>query len=210
MVYSGPTLGTAAEGYLIAVGQLTVSGNNVSGPVPQSVSIFDAVSCPWDVCAINGQDAGSGDFGALSGTLSARTALTLNGISFTYDALYSQGSSAQAIAGSWTAGYMFGPNDPTDTVDISASGAIASADPNSACFISGQVLPLNPAYDAYSVSMIYASCTDPPFNEALNGLQGQGTGYLDTTQSPVALHLVVVFANPSGLPFIGNFILRQQ
>jgi hypothetical protein len=208
MFYLGLPVGTGDAGFLEAIGQLSVDGNVVTGDAPQSVAVFSVHQCPWDVCAVNNQDS----FGPLSGTVGTRSTMILNGILWSYSPLYSQPSSLPAIAGSWSGGgYEFGGQSSAAIFSIDASGAIQDTDPDagSTCVINGQVSLIDPAYNAYDITMTYSNCTDD-FDMQANGLAGKGIGYIDNSAASSVLKMVILFANPNGVPLIGFYMLTQQ
>jgi len=72
--------------------------------------------------------------------------------------------------------------DGSNTLTVSASGAIFEQDPITGCIINGQVSIPNASYNAYSFSISYASCTGT--SAALNGITTTGLGYYDNSVTP--------------------------
>ena len=166
-------------------GSITTSGNSVSGN-------YTGVT-PSGTAFSDGSTSGTGTFSGtvqarqtLSGTLSFTTAKgssTSGSGTFTFDSLYTSGSSLATIAGNYT--------DTPDTavVNVNSNGVIFSQSPTTGCVINGQVSIIDAAYDAYSISYTFASCTGAA--AYLNGTTATGLAVLDTSVSPVVAYIGV-------------------
>lgn len=185
-----PVLGLATEGgdfHFIRedgvqyFGTATVSGSSVSAR-------FDGVtSIGW--VFEDGTTSGTGTFSGsvqarstLSGSTSFRTSGGLQSsgtLSLRYDALYERDSSLQAIAGNFREplfGYV---------VNVSASGAVFSQDPDSGCVVNGTVSVVDARFNAYRVQYTYSSCSGA--DAVLNGVTFRGLATLDDRTSPEQL-----------------------
>jgi hypothetical protein len=166
-------------------GSVTTSGNSVSGS-------YTGVT-PTGTTFSDGSTSGTGTFSGtvqarqtLSGTLSFKTAngnSTSGSGTFTFDSLYTSGSSLATIAGNYT--------DTPDSavVNVNSNGVIFSQSPTTGCVINGQVSIIDAAYDAYSISYTFSSCTGAA--AYLNGTTATGLGVLDTSVSPVVAYIGV-------------------
>ena len=98
-------------------------------------------------------------------------------LSMTFDTRYNRASSLATISGNYT-------ESGTGTVfTVDANGLIFAQEPAAiGCVINGTVSIIDARYNAYSVSVSYASCVGA--YAALNGLQLTGLGTLDGSVSP--------------------------
>jgi hypothetical protein len=157
------------------IGQAVVAGTSISA-VDEGITQFGGTAFPNDVTY------GTGSF---SGTLAAGSSITastsftpLNDMtsytgtwSLTFEPIYNSGSSLSTITGNYTnPSTSSGPSSGA-VVSISSSGALTAQDPTSSCILSGQITPINPTYDAYSVTYTYLNC---------------GTGYTQLNNVPLA------------------------
>jgi hypothetical protein len=168
-----------------------VRSDNVQYVGTASVSI-NSVTANFDGYTQAGTtfpDGSTRGTGSVSGTIQARTTLTLmyqfrtlagtvsNGtLNLTFDVLYNRVSSLTTISGNFT-----NPQNGV-VVTVSSNGSVFSQDPTSGCVLNGTVTIINAAYNAYRVDFSYASCTGQ--TAFLNGLQFSGLGTLDNTVTP--------------------------
>lgn len=152
-------------------GTLVVSGSSINADIDGD-SAFGA-SFP---------DGSIHGTGKLTGTLSQRTSIqatiafttdlgesTTSTVSLTYQSYYSEAPNTAKVgdvAGNYTETYTGA------TVTIHSDGTVFAQDSNSGCVINGTLQPVNAAYDLYSTTVTYASCTGASL--ALNGLQFDG------------------------------------
>jgi hypothetical protein len=160
------------------IGNLTVSGMSASGS-------FDAFPAPGSAFPDGSRHA----TGTVSATVQERAALTATlqlktdaGTSFSdtlslaFNRLYNRPSSIAGIAGNFSeagTGAVF---------TLSSDGQIFAQDPTSKCVITGTVSLINATYNAYGVSISFASCIGQ--FAVLNGAQLTGVGALDNTVTP--------------------------
>ena len=135
--------------------------------------------------------------GSASGTVAQRSSLTVtfNSVTtkgfastasgtFTYNSLYSIGSSLSTIAGNY--------RDTTTgaTINVSSAGVIYSQDPVTGCVLNGAVSIINASYNAYRLSYTFSSCRAP--NTYLNNTTATGLGVYDNTTNPVRVIIGVL------------------
>jgi len=158
------------------VGTATVSGNSVSAN-------FDGFTQVGTVFT----DQSTHGTGTVSGTVAARSSLTLNtqfktdagtstsgSLNLTFDTLYNRASALATIAGNYSSN--------GSVVTVNSDGSIFSQSPTTGCVVNGTVSIISATYNAYKVQFSYASCTGQ--SAFLNGLQFSGMATLDNTQSP--------------------------
>jgi hypothetical protein len=170
----------------IGFGQGSTSGSTASGTADWALITYTTTNGISTNCAeADGSTSGTT---VLTGTVAQRATLTLTGtdttsagtvepsatITFTYDSLYGLTPSLTLIAGNYS--------DGSDTLTVSANGAIFEQDPNNGCVINGQVSIPSASYNAYSFTLNYASCTGN--DAALNGTTSTGLAYYDNTVTP--------------------------
>ena len=170
----------------VGFGQVTVSGNAVSGTESNAIVTFATGSGVNTTCTY--PDGSTFGTGQLSGTITARSslALTVTGMTslgmalpteahtWSFNALYNIGSALTTVAGNY--------QDGANVMTIGADGSIFEQDATTGCVLNGTVAPVDAAYDAYNVSFTFSNCTG---NAAvLNGLTGSGLGFVDNTVNP--------------------------
>ena len=180
------------------IGALSVAGSAVTGTVDEGLDglytaadgnaylgptgwvIVDPLDCFDVYCPVNTAAV------PVSGTVTHGATLVLNGVTWTYSGLYNDPSSLAAVAGSWTGeldGTLDGPASTTLTID--STGALTEQDPGTDCVLSGQISPIDPSYNAYSVTWTYSG------SDCLAGLQSAtGIAYIDYSVEPVVLHVM--------------------
>lgn len=104
--------------------------------------------------------------GAAAGVLTPSKSLNLNtqfltdavgatllegSLNLTFDAAYNNHSSLAAISGTYAAG--------SDTWTISGNGNVFAQLPGSGCAASGTIAIINPAHNAYTMTVTYTGCT---------------------------------------------------
>ncbi len=160
------------------VGTVTTSGLSGSG----SFDGFAALGTTF-------QDGSTHGTGTLAGTIYQRSTFTAttqfttdaghsysDTLSMAFNALYNRPSSLATFAGNYTesgSGTVF---------SVDANGILFAQDAASGCVLNGTVSIIDPRYNAYGVSITFASCTGQYL--VLNGLQLTGIGTLDNTVSP--------------------------
>ena len=170
------------------IGHTSTSGNSVSAD-------FEGFT-PY---GFQFADKSTHGTGSASGTVAERSTMNLsaqfktdagtttNGtLNLTFDASYNRPSSLATIAGNFA--------DGSNTITVSSNGTIFEQDPNTGCVVNGTVSIINASYNAYRVSYSFANCTGQA--TILNGLEFNGLGTLDNTQSPE--HAVVGVTATSG------------
>jgi hypothetical protein len=176
-------------GTWLYIGNLTVTGNAVTGT--QNTGFLRAGSCDNVVCW---QDENQS---TVTGTIDQRDMLTLlpvnpygeyNG-SWTFDDLYNQPSSLAAITGNYTGSSGIGLGNLT----IDSSGSITSAN---GC-ATGQVSLIDPAYNAYDVTITYSTTVSCP-GGAESGLTAKGIASLDPNVAPTVLEMMLLWTNAAG------------
>ena len=175
----------------VGFGQGGVSGTSVSGTanwVIQFTTTITGTTIQGAAAFCVEPDGSTGGTTALTGTVAQRATLTLTETdttaagtvypatttTWTYNSLYALTPSLSLIAGNYT--------DGSDTLTISADGAIFEQDPTTGCVVNGQVTIPNSSYNAYSFSVNYANCTGA--NAALNGTMAIGLATYDNTVTP--------------------------
>jgi hypothetical protein len=180
---------------LFYTGSLTVSGSTVSGT--EQGAIFSAGGCvTMNVCAVKWTETVSGTVaqGAtlnLSGTTGTPDSTLNYTYNWTFSSLYNYSSSLAQIAGSWT-GWNATPNETSpDVLTLTSGGAISLQNQAATCMVSGQVSLIDPQHNAYSLTVSWtgSGCELP-------GATGQGIAYLDYTQSPTVLQMMINYAVP--------------
>jgi hypothetical protein len=154
----------------VAIGNLTVAGSTVSGSEQRA----DFAS---NQCQIQASCA-SGPVVAVTGSVSQRSTLTLDGSTWTYNSLYNDPSSLAIAAGTWSSD-LANPNSPegnVGTLDIGSDGVLFDQDATTNCIVKGQLSLINPSYNAYAIELTYTG-TNCASN--LNGATGSGIAYID-------------------------------
>lgn len=161
------------------VGTVTTQGISGSGN-------FDGYA-PLGTTFADGSTHGTG---SVAGTIHQRSSFTASTqfttdaghafsdtLTMTFDPLYNRASSLATIAGNFTE-----PGSGT-VFSVNGDGTIfAQAGPAIGCVINGKVSIIDANYNAYGVSVTYASCVGP--YAVLNGLTLTGLGTLDNTVVP--------------------------
>jgi hypothetical protein len=160
------------------IGQVTTSGMSGSG----SFDGFAPLGATFQDGSTHGTGTVSGTVHQRS-TFSATTQFTTDGghsssdtLSMTFNVLYNRPSSLATIAGNFTemgSGTVF---------SVNASGVIYAQDAASGCVLNGTVSIIDASYNAYGVSIGYASCVGA--YAVLNGLTLTGLGTLDNSVVP--------------------------
>jgi hypothetical protein len=188
--YATPVLGA---GTYVYTGNVSVAGSTVTGAQYQS---FEYKFCEYgNICSADPPVS-------ISGTVSQRSTLTLAGVDWIYNDLYNQPSSLAAIAGNWAGPiYESGVGAGYGILNISSTGAFNAPYPSGNCVFSGQIALINPAYNAYAVSLSYAGSGCDPVGGSqitLNGTTGKGIATIDNSVSPSVLQIVVTLTNSAG------------
>jgi hypothetical protein len=170
------------------VGTASVSGNSVSAN-------FDGFTQIETVFT----DQSTHGTGTVSGTVAARSTLTLNtqfktdagtstsgSLNLTFDTLYNRASALATIAGNYSS--------DGSVVTVNSDGSIFSQSATTGCVVNGTVSLINATYNAYKVQFSYANCVGNSAFE--NGLQFTGIATLDNTQLPE--HAIVGATAKSG------------
>ena len=170
----------------VGFGQASVSGTSVSGTADWALVQYTTIAGVATNCVeTDGSTSGTTE---LTGTVAQRATLTLTGTdttsmgtvypavtsTWTYNSLYALTPSLSMIAGNYS--------DGSDTLTISATGAISEQDPTTGCVVNGQLTIPNSSYNAYSFSVNYANCTGA--NAVLNGTTATGLATYDNTVTP--------------------------
>jgi len=170
----------------VGFGQASVSGTSVSGTADWALVQYTTIAGVATNCVeTDGSTSGTTE---LTGTVAQRATLTLTGtdttsmgtvypavtLTWTYDSLYALTPSLSMIAGNYT--------DGSETLTISATGAISEQDPTTGCVVNGQLTIPSSSYNAYSFSVNYANCTGA--NAVLNGTTATGLATYDNTVTP--------------------------
>lgn len=165
----------------LLVGSLSVAVNAVSG-TETGAPVGEDGECENDTnfCVA---DPGAT---AVSGTVSQYQTMVINGVTWTYSELYGDPSSASAVAGQWS-GQVEGTETVTaQALSISDTGVLLEQDAGTDCVISGQISPINPAYNSYNVTWTYSGM------DCIPGLQSaSGVAYIDYSVEPVVLRINV-------------------
>ena len=170
----------------VGFGQGSVTGTSVSGTADWGLVQYTTIAGVATNCVE--PDGSTSGTAVLTGTVAQRATLTLTETdttsagtvypavtsTWTYNSLYALTPSLSMIAGNYT--------DGSDTLTISATGAIFEQDPTTGCVVNGQVTIPNSSYNAYSFSVTYANCTGA--NSVRNGTTATGIGAYDNTVTP--------------------------
>jgi hypothetical protein len=189
------------DGTSIYVGNLTVTGNVVSGT--QNAAFFRNGTCDDVICFGSATSS-------VSGTIAQRSTLALESNYWTYDSEYNYPSSFAAIAGTYIASVGSGGIGEGTSISIDSSGVITGS-----CLVAGQVTLINPNYNAYDIAITYSSdaaCGDPVTGEL--GATAKGIATIDFAANPQVLEIVMAWttttnaSNPAASPgtVIGNYI----
>jgi len=161
---------------LITSGNIQASGSTVEGSY--SFAHVSPSGCQGeDICLNQGTDTVSGTIGSQS--------ITLNGTTWTFNALYDQPSSLSAISGNWQ-GTMQATASGGGVLNITTGGEIFEQDPNSNCVISGLVTLIDSSYNAYGVALSYNGTDCDP---DLIGVTATG---LATLTAPGSMQIIVI------------------
>lgn len=152
--------------------------------------------------------------GTVTGTINERVSITAttnfttdkgtatNGtLDLTFNQLYSQASSLAAIAGNYT------DVSTGTTVSVDGNGVIVAQDATTGCVVNGNVTIIDATYNAYVVSVSYASCTGA--SAVLNGATLTGLATLDTSVSPVQV-IAGVSGTNGGVTYAIVYTLNHQ
>lgn len=164
-------------------GLLTAAGRQLTAPVSGAT--------PVGVTFPDGTVSGTG---SLTGTIIPRTTIvatldfTTSGatvargeMSLFFDSVYGRRSALVNIAGNYTD--VSAPG--SDALNISSLGVVFGQSTTTSCVINGQVRLIDPAFNAYDISVSYSGCTGE--NSVLNGSTFSGLGMLDYRTSPQRL-----------------------
>lgn len=144
---------------------------------------------------------------AVSGTFVSRTSLSLSStnttalgavlpvdpIAYTFDMLYNESSDLAKTAGNWT-------GQTGSVISIDANGVIFSQDAKTGCVLNGQMTVINPAYDAYSVTVTFSNCDSGA--AGLNGGTAIGLAALDDLVTPNQLYVGYTLTLSTGESFM--------
>lgn len=111
-----------------------------------------------------------------------------------YDDLYDEDSSYAVVAGDW-----LDVDTGTELLQIDAAGRMFSQEPATGCVLSGTIVPINPAYNAYRVSLTVDGCTDPDL-APLNGTRFNGMGAVGDDLRPMDTLVFGVHGEFLGVP----------
>lgn len=186
--------GATVEGLVDEVGEANfIDSNGVQYVVRNAFSIsgntatgtFDGYA-PFGTTFADGSAHGVGTF---SGTIQERssfsgnTSFTTDGgstvtgaLNLTFNALYDEASATSDLAGM----YIDSATGVVVTVDV--NGNIFAQDQNTGCVLNGTESAIDTAFNAYRVSISFASCTGA--SAVLNGLTLQGLATLDDQVTP--------------------------
>jgi hypothetical protein len=176
---------------VLTYGSVTTSGTAFTGATVGTIAQV-SVGTVLPECTL--PDGSQSAVSVLSGSFEPRTSMTLTSTATTslglplgsstatlrFDPLYRVPSSLAAVAGSWT-----GPTG--NAVTISAGGVLSAFDPGSGCLLRGQVLVIDPAYNAYSVTGSISGCGASAL--ILNGASVRALMMIDNSVTP---HRLVV------------------
>jgi hypothetical protein len=136
----------------------------------------------------------------ISGIVTQDAVIAFAGYTWAFDTsgLYDNPSSLAAVTGTWSLGLSTSAAS-NESATIDSTGALSQSDPVINCAISGQVSPIDPAHNAYSMTITYigVDCVQPILNAT-----GSGTAYIDYTTNPVTLNYAVYVQNSAGFPSI--------
>jgi len=82
---------------------------------------------------------------------------------------------------------------------IDATGNMFSQDQMTGCVLSGKIVPIDPAYNAYRINLTLDGCTDPDLVPA-NGTQFNGMGAVGDDVQPMDTLLYGVHGEFMGVP----------
>ena len=184
----------------IGFGQASVTGNSISGNLNGASVQYTTIAGVNTACTY--PDGSTSAPGTISGTVSQRSSMTLtltattsmgtalgsDTETWTFSNIYDESSSLATVAGNYT--------DGSDTLSINSNGAIFEQDPTTGCVLNGQISVIDAQYNAYSVSVTFASCTGNA--AAANGLTMTGLATLDQTVSPAQLDFGISASGSNG------------
>jgi len=199
------TVPDQGAGTWLYTGNLSVTGDVVTGT--GQTAFIHPDTCDFPICFFEGSPT-------VSGTVSQRSSLALNGISssgpssgsssWSYNDLYNQPSSLAAIAGNWIGSVS--ANDTDNAIlNISSTGVVYEQDAFSSCIVTGQVSLINPAYNAYDVALTYSDNCQGNFS----GLTGKGIASLNTSVTPTLLEMVVTWSNSNNPGVLGISLFEE-
>jgi hypothetical protein len=171
-------------------GSLAVNGTTVS------------VSDTGEALTGTYSDSSSYGSGTMSGTVDARSMLTLTStfkttsgtqlplpqtpLTLAYNTLYSsQGSSLADVTGNYLENSL--------TVNIASGGALTGRDSFSGCILTGTVSPIASEYDMYDISYTYSEC-NMGVNNPLEGQTFEGIGAFEPANGNTAAQFIAVEA----------------
>lgn len=111
-----------------------------------------------------------------------------------YNDLYDNDSSLTIVAGDW-----LDVETGTEVLSIDAAGTVFSQDALTGCVLSGTMMPIDPAYNAYDVSLVLDGCTDPDLALA-NGTHFDGLGAVGDDLQPRDTLLFGIHGEFMGVP----------
>lgn len=152
--------------------------------------------------------------GTVAGTINERVSITAttnfttdkgsvtNGtLDLTFNQLYDQPSSLAAIAGNYT------DVSSGATVSLNANGVIFAQDATTGCVVNGNVTIIDATYNAYGISVGYASCTGA--SSVLNGTTLTGLATLDQSVNPAQV-IAGVSGTNGGVTYAIVYTLNHQ
>jgi hypothetical protein len=177
----------------LAFGSLSVSGPTVTGV--EAIGAESPLSCPTGVC-VSGVEST-----AVSGTVSQRSTMALNGIGWTFDSLYDQPSSLSLTTGNWSNLYITGTGAFYWNWELQ--------DPTGGCVVTGQISLINSSYNAYNLNATYSNCAATEFFSKYEGATAQGIAYINPSGSAPTfepqLSGMLRLVAPDGSSFLSAF-----
>lgn len=161
-----------------ALPPLVVTPDNASGGTGTITCTFDervSIDCDLTARSTAGED--------FPGSLGA-----------SYDNIYEEDSSYAVVAGDW-----LDVVSGSELLSIDGSGNMFSQDSMTGCVLSGKIVPINPAYNAYRINLTLDACTDPDLAPA-NGTRFDGMGAVGNDLRPMDTLLFGVHGAFLGVP----------
>lgn len=112
----------------------------------------------------------------------------------TYDDLYEDDSSLSVVEGDW-----LDMETGMEVLSIDALGNVSSQDAITGCVLNGTILPIDPDYNAYDVSLVLDGCTDPVLVPA-NGTRFDGMGVVGEELQPQDTLVLGIHGEFMGIP----------
>jgi hypothetical protein len=176
----------------VAQGSVNTSGATFTGG--GNFGQIDYVTVPPAQTGCAFADGSVWGTSAVTGSFVSKTSLTLNStdttalgallpvtpIAYTYDPLYDEASDLSKTAGNWM-------GQTGTVININADGVIFSQDAVTGCVLNGQITVIDPAHDAYSVTVTFANCQSGA--AGLNGTTAIGLAALNDKSVPSELYL---------------------